>query len=122
MASRGQTYKIANLYLDKKGVDITIDYFSRIIAVLYFLGIVFILAKNIRIPKNKFGIEIIRITVFFKIIKRNFFKNIKKIKGNKLSFKEKLILIKHIINNVYTDTFKYYPYDKYIVYYYHQKK
>ena len=122
MASRGQTYKIANLYLDKKGVDITIDYFLRILAVLYFLGIVFILSKNIRIPKNKFGIEIIRITVFFKIIKRNFFKNIKKIKGNKLSFKEKLILIKHIINNVYTDTFKYYPYDKYIVYYYHQKK
>ncbi len=114
----GEVYTLFNLSFNKSGVDNTIQYFIRIITALYFLGIVFTIGKKIKIPRNKYFIEFLRIIIFFKIMRKNFFNNAHKIRSKEYTYKQKLFLIKMLINNVYTDTFKNYPYDEYIKRYY----
>ena len=49
-----------------------------------------------------------------KIVKKNFFIELNKIKSKNITFKEKINLLKRLIENVYKNSFKYYPYDIFI--------
>ncbi len=118
MVYGGEVYTVFGWSFNKSGIDDTIKYFIRIITVLYFLGIVFIVGKKIKIPNNKYFVEIVRVIVFFKIMRKKFFMNASKIRSKEYNYKQKLLLIKMLINNVYTDTFKNYPYNEYINKYY----
>ncbi len=120
LTPRGEAYRVFGFYLDKYGVDTTLVYFLRFTAVLYFLGVVFKFAKNIALPQNRLGHEVVRLAVFFKILRRNFFRNIIKIRDKNIASKQKFIMTKQIISNVYVATFKNYPYDEYISLYYHK--
>lgn len=112
--ARGEYYKIFGFYIDKTGADFTIIYFVRIAAVLYFLSIFFTLIKKIKIPKGVFFDEFIRINIFMNIVKKSFFFEFGKIKDKNKTLKEKLNLIKNLIENVYNDSFKLYPYDRFV--------
>ena len=112
--ARGEYYKIFGFYIDKTGADFTIIYFVRISAVLYFLSIFFILIKKLKIPKGAFFDEFIRINIFMNIVKKSFFFEFGKIKDRDKTLKEKLNLIKNLIENVYNDSFKLYPYDEFV--------
>ena len=112
--ARGEYYKIFGFYIDKTGADFTIIYFVRISAVLYFLSIFFIVIKKLKIPKGAFFDEFIRINIFMNIVKKSFFLEFGKIKDKNKTSKEKLNLIKNLIENVYNDSFKFYPYDSFV--------
>ena len=112
--ARGEYYKIFGFYIDKTGADFTIIYFARISAVLYFLSIFFILIKKLKIPKGAFFDEFIRINIFMNIVKKSFFFEFGKIKDKNKTLKEKLNLIKNLIENVYRNSFKFYPYDRFV--------
>ena len=112
--ARGEYYKIFGFYIDKTGADFTIIYFARISAVLYFLSVFFILIKKLKIPKGVFFDEFIRINIFMNIVKKSFFFEFGKIKDKNKTSKEKLNLIKNLIENVYIDSFKFYPYDRFV--------
>ena len=112
--ARGEYYKILGFYIDKTGADFTIIYFIRISAVLYFLSIFLILIKKLKIPKGTFFDELIRINIFMNIVKKSFFFEFGKIKDKNKTLKEKLNLIKNLIENVYNHSFKLYPYDMFV--------
>ena len=112
--ARGEYYKIFGLYIDKTGADFTIIYFIRISAVLYFLSIFLILIKKLKIPKGAFFDELIRINIFMNIVKKSFFFEFGKMKDKNKTLKEKLNLIKNLIENVYNRSFKLYPYDIFV--------
>lgn len=112
--ARGEYYKILGFYIDKTGADFTIIYFIRISAVLYFLSIFFLLIKKLKIPKGAFFDELIRINIFMNIVKKSFFFEFGKIKDKNKTLKEKLNLIKNLIENVYNHSFKLYPYDIFV--------
>ena len=112
--ARGEYYKILGFYIDKTGADFTIIYFVRISAVLYFISIFFIIIKKIKIPKGAFFDELIRINIFMNIVKKSFFFEFNKIKDKDKTFREKLNLINKLIENVYRDSFKFYPYDRFV--------
>lgn len=112
--ARGEYYKILGFYIDKTGADFTIIYFIRIAAILYFISIFFIIIKKIKIPKGAFFDELIRINIFMNIVKKSFFFEFGKIKDRDKTLKEKLNLIKNLIENVYKDSFKFYPYDAFV--------
>ncbi len=112
--ARGEYYRILGFYIDKTGADFTIIYFIRISAVLYFLSIFLILIKKIKIPKGDFFDELIRINIFMNIVKKSFFFEFEKIKDKNKTLKEKLNLIKNLIENVYNHSFKLYPYDMFV--------
>ena len=48
------------------------------------------------------------------IVKKSFFFEFGKIKDKNKTLKEKLNLIKNLIENVYNDSFKFYPYDRFV--------
>ncbi len=112
--ARGEYYKIFGFYIDKTGADFTIIYFIRIAAILYFISIFFIIIKKIKIPKGAFFDELIRINIFMNIVKKSFFFEFNKIKDKDKTFREKLNLINKLIENVYKDSFKFYPYDRFV--------
>ena len=112
--ARGEYYKIFGLYIDKTGADFTIIYFIRIAAILYFISIFFIIIKKLKIPKGAFFDELIRINIFMNIVKKSFFFEFNKIKDKDKTFREKLNLINKLIENVYRDSFKFYPYDAFV--------
>ena len=112
--SRGESYKILGFYIDKAGADFTVIYFIRIASVLYLLSIFFILIKKIKVPEGRIFDELIRINVFMKIVRKSFFIEFNKIKDKNKTFKEKLNLIKNLLENVYNDSFKLYPYDIFV--------
>lgn len=112
--ARGEYYKIFGFYIDKTGADFTIIYFIRIAAILYFISIFFIIIKKIKIPKGAFFDELIRINIFMNIVKKSFFLEFNKIKDKDKTFREKLNLINKLIENVYRDSFKFYPYDTFV--------
>lgn len=112
--ARGEYYKIFGFYIDKTGADFTIIYFIRIAAILYFISIFFIIIKKIKIPKGAFFDELIRINIFMNIVKKSFFFEFNKIKDKDKTFREKLNLINKLIENVYRDSFKFYPYDAFV--------
>lgn len=112
--ARGEYYKILGFYIDKTGADFTIIYFIRIASILYFLSIFFIIIKKLRIPKGAFFDELIRINIFMNIVKKSFFFEFNKIKDKNQTFKEKLHLIKKLLENVYNDSFRLYPYDRFV--------
>ena len=112
--ARGEYYKIFGFYIDKTGADFTIIYFVRIAAILYFISIFFIIIKKLKIPKGAFFDELIRINIFMNIVKKSFFFEFNKIKDKDKTFREKLNLIKNLIENVYKDSFKFYPYDAFV--------
>ena len=112
--ARGEYYKIFGFYIDKTGADFTIIYFIRIAAILYFISIFFILIKKLKIPKGAFFDEFIRINIFMNIVKKSFFFEFGKIKDRDKTLKEKLNLINKLIENVYKDSFKFYPYDAFV--------
>lgn len=112
--ARGEYYKILGFYIDKTGADFTIVYFIRIATVLYFISIFFIIIKKIKIPKGAFFDELIRINIFMNIVKKSFFFEFNKIKDKDKTFREKLNLINKLIENVYKDSFKFYPYDRFV--------
>ena len=112
--ARGEYYKIFGFYIDKTGADFTIIYFIRIAAILYFISIFFIIIKKLKIPKGAFFDELIRINIFMNIVKKSFFFEFNKIKDKDKTFREKLNLIKNLIENVYKDSFKFYPYDAFV--------
>lgn len=112
--ARGEYYKIFGFYIDKAGADFTIIYFIRIAAILYFISIFFIFIKKIKIPKGAFFDELIRINIFMNIVKKSFFFEFNKIKDKDKTFREKLNLINKLIENVYKDSFKFYPYDRFV--------
>ena len=112
--ARGEYYKILGFYIDKTGADFTIIYFVRISAVLYFISIFFIIIKKIKIPKGAFFDELIRINIFMNIVKKSFFFEFNKIKDKDKTFREKLNLINKLIENVYKDSFTFYPYDAFV--------
>lgn len=112
--ARGEYYKIFGFYIDKTGADFTIIYFIRIAAILYFISIFFIIIKKIKIPKGAFFDELIRINIFMNIVKKSFFFEFNKIKDKDKTFREKLNLINKLIENVYRDSFKFYPYDTFV--------
>lgn len=109
--ARGEYYKILGFYIDKTGADFTIIYFIRIAAILYFISIFFIIIKKLKIPKGAFFDELIRINIFMNIVKKSFFLEFNKIKDKDKTFREKLNLINKLIENVYKDSFKFYPYN-----------
>lgn len=109
---RGEYYNILGIYLDKVGVNFTIIYFIRVITLLYFITIVIYTIKKIKIPNGKIYDEIIRINIFMKIIKKSFFRELQNLK--KKSLKEKINLITNLIENVYNNSFRLYPYDIFI--------
>ncbi|WP_157153652.1 hypothetical protein [Brachyspira murdochii] len=115
--SRGEYYTIFGIYLDKVGVNFTIIYFIRIASVLYFLSIFFIIIKKLKVPNGQFFDEMIRISIFMKIVRKSFFLEFNKIRDKNKSFKYKLNLIKNLLENVYNDSFRLYPYDSLISYY-----
>lgn len=112
--ARGEYYKILGFYIDKTGADFTIIYFIRIAAILYFISIFFIIIKKLKIPKGDFFDELIRINIFMNIVKKSFFFEFNKIKDKDKTFREKLNLIKNLIENVYKDSFRLYPYDAFV--------
>ncbi len=112
--SRGEYYNILGIYIDKAGADFTIIYFIRILSLLYFLSIFFILIKKIKIPNGIIFDEMIRINIFMNIVKKSFFLEFNKIKDKNKTFKEKINLVKKLLENVYRDSFKLYPYDIFI--------
>lgn len=112
--ARGEYYKIFGFYIDKTGADFTIIYFIRIAAILYFISIFFIIIKKLKIPKGAFFDELIRINIFMNIVKKSFFFEFNKIKDKDKTFREKLNLINKLIENVYRDSFKFYPYDAFV--------
>lgn len=112
--ARGEYYKIFGFYIDKTGADFTIIYFIRIAAILYFISIFFIIIKKLKIPKGAFFDELIRINIFMNIVKKSFFFEFNKIKDKDKTFREKLNLINKLIENVYKDSFKFYPYDAFV--------
>lgn len=112
--ARGEYYKIFGFYIDKTGVDFTIIYFVRIAAILYFISIFFIIIKKLKIPKGAFFDELIRINIFMNIVKKSFFFEFNKIKDKDKTFREKLNLINKLIENVYKDSFRLYPYDAFV--------
>lgn len=112
--ARGEYYKIFGFYIDKTGADFTIIYFIRIAAILYFISIFFIIIKKLKIPKGAFFDELIRINIFMNIVKKSFFLEFNKIKDKDKTFREKLNLINKLIENVYKDSFKFYPYDRFV--------
>lgn len=112
--ARGEYYKIFGFYIDKAGADFTIIYFIRIAAILYFISIFFIFIKKIKIPKGAFFDELIRINIFMNIVKKSFFFEFNKIKDKDKTFREKLNLINKLIENVYRDSFRLYPYDAFV--------
>ena len=112
--ARGEYYKIFGFYIDKTGADFTIIYFVRIAAILYFISIFFIIIKKLKIPKGDFFDELIRINIFMNIVKKSFFFEFNKIKDKDKTFREKLNLINKLIENVYRDSFKFYPYDAFV--------
>lgn len=112
--ARGEYYKIFGFYIDKTGADFTIIYFARIATVLYFLLIFFFIIKKLKIPKGDFFDELIRINIFMNIVKKSFFLEFNKIKDKDKTFREKLNLINKLIENVYKDSFKFYPYDRFV--------
>ena len=112
--ARGEYYKIFGFYIDKTGADFTIIYFIRIAAILYFISIFFIIIKKIKIPKDAFFDELIRINIFMNIVKKSFFFEFNKIKDKDKTFREKLNLINKLIENVYKDSFRLYPYDAFV--------
>lgn len=109
--ARGEYYKILGFYIDKTGADFTIIYFIRIAAILYFISIFFIFIKKLKIPKGAFFDELIRINIFMNIVKKSFFFEFNKIKDKDKTFREKLNLINKLIENVYKDSFRLYPYN-----------
>ena len=48
------------------------------------------------------------------IVKKSFFLEFNKIKDKDKTFREKLNLINKLIENVYKDSFKFYPYDAFV--------
>lgn len=112
--ARGEYYQIFGFYIDKVGADFTVIYFIRIASVLYFLSIFFIIIKKLRVPDGYIFDEIIRINVFMKIVRKSFSSEFNKIKDKNKTFKEKLNLVKNLLENVYNDSFKLYPYDIFI--------
>lgn len=112
--SRGEYYNFFGFYIDKVGADFTIIYFMRIVSVLYFLSIFLIIIKKLKVPNGIFFDEMIRISIFMKIVKKSFFAEFAKIRDKNKSFKEKLNLIKNLLENVYNDSFRLYPYDIFI--------
>lgn len=112
--ARGEYYKILGFYIDKTGADFTIIYFIRIAAILYFISIFFIIIKKIKIPKGAFFDELIRINIFMNIVKKSFFFEFNKIKDKDKTFREKLNLINKLIENVYRNSFRLYPYDAFV--------
>ena len=112
--ARGEYYKILGFYIDKTGADFTIIYFIRIAAILYFISIFFIIIKKLKIPKGAFFDELIRINIFMNIVKKSFFFEFNKIKDKDKTFREKLNLINKLIENVYRDSFRLYPYDAFV--------
>ena len=112
--ARGEYYKIFGFYIDKTGADFTIIYFIKIAAILYFISIFFIIIKKLKIPKGAFFDELIRINIFMNIVKKSFFFEFNKIKDKDKTFREKLNLINKLIENVYKDSFKFYPYDAFV--------
>lgn len=112
--ARGEYYKILGFYIDKTGADFTIIYFIRIAAILYFISIFFIIIKKIKIPKGAFFDELIRMNIFMNIVKKSFFFEFNKIKDKDKTFREKLNLINKLIENVYIDSFRLYPYDAFV--------
>ena len=112
--ARGEYYKILGFYIDKTGADFTIIYFIRIAAILYFISIFFIIIKKLKIPKGAFFDELIRINIFMNIVKKSFFLEFNKIKDKDKTFREKLNLINKLIENVYKDSFRLYPYDAFV--------
>ena len=112
--ARGEYYKIFGFYIDKTGADFTIIYFIRIVAILYFISIFFIIIKKLKIPKGAFFDELIRINIFMNIVKKSFFFEFNKIKDKDKTFREKLNLINKLIENVYKDSFRLYPYDAFV--------
>ena len=112
--ARGEYYKILGFYIDKTGADFTIIYFVRIAAILYFISIFFIIIKKLKIPKGAFFDELIRINIFMNIVKKSFFLEFNKIKDKDKTFREKLNLINKLIENVYKDSFRLYPYNRFI--------
>ena len=112
--ARGEYYKILGFYIDKTGADFTIIYFIRIASILYFISIFFIIIKKLKIPKGAFFDELIRINIFMNIVKKSFFLEFNKIKDKDKTFREKLNLINKLIENVYKDSFKFYPYDAFV--------
>lgn len=112
--ARGEYYKILGFYIDKTGADFTIIYFIRIAAILYFISIFFIIIKKLKIPKGAFFDELIRINIFMNIVKKSFFFEFNKIKDKDKTFREKLNLINKLIENVYKDSFRLYPYDTFV--------
>lgn len=115
---RGEAYNVMGFFLDKQGIDTTLVYFLRFTTVLYFLGIVFRLLSRISLPQNKMGEEIVRLSVFFKILRKNFFRHIVPLKDKNISSGQKFVILKQIISSVYISTFKNYPYDKHVNMYY----
>lgn len=111
---RGEYYSILGLSLDKTGVAFSIEYFIKILSILYFLNIAFIILKKFTLPQNNFFTELIRANIFMSLIRKSFFKEFNKIKNREVAFKAKLILVKKIISNTYNCSFKHYPYDKHI--------
>ena len=112
--ARGEYYKIFGFYIDKTGADFTIIYFIRIASILYFISIFFIIIKKLKIPKGAFFDELIRINIFMNIVKKSFFFEFNKIKDKDKTFREKLNLINKLIENVYKDSFRLYPYDAFV--------
>ena len=78
--------------------------------------------KKLKIPNGHLFDEMIRISVFMKIVKKSFLLEFNKIRDKNKDFKYKLNLIKNLLENVYNDSFKLYPYDIFINYYRQLKK
>lgn len=112
--ARGEYYRIFGFYIDKTGADFTIIYFIRIASLIYFLSIFFMFIKKLNIPKGLFFDELIRINIFTNIVKKSFFLEFGKIKDKNKTVKEKLNLMKKLLENVYKDSFKLYPYDNFV--------
>lgn len=115
IAYRGEAYKLWFVNIDKKGVQITIHYFIRFSALIFFLAIVMLLSKKIKIPNNSLGREILRVIIFFKMIKKYFFKEFNKARKSKASFSEKIKMTLCMIQDIYKDVFKKYPFEEYVL-------
>jgi len=111
---RGEYYTVFGFPLDKTGVVFSVEYFIKILSILYFLSIAFIILKKLALPKNNFFTELIRVNIFMRSIKKSFFKEFDKIKNREVKFKEKLVLVKKIVGNTYESSFRYYPYNRHI--------
>lgn len=115
--ARGEYYNLFGFFIDKTGADFTINYFIRVSAILYFLSIFFLIIKKLKVPDGILFNEIIRISIFMIIVKKSFLLEFNKINDKNRNFKYKLDLIKKLLENVYNDSFKLYPYDRLVSYY-----